>query len=205
PFGAEAHARRALLVGAGGGEHAVAGGGRHLDRGHADSRSAALDEERFAGRELRAVVDVPPDGETGFGERGRLDERPALRLRQRALDELQYFRPAGLADLDGAHCHGRACNLAAAQRRSTFPPERITPTRRPASARASSFFSKRAHAASAPVGSTTIFIRSHRKNIARSSSSSVTVSMSSTYSSTSGKVSLPSEDVRAASEILSGT
>src|SRR2546422_8352948 len=38
-----------------------------------------------------------------------------------------------------------------------------------------------------PVGSTTIFIRSHRKNIARSSSSSVTVSMSSTYSSTSGK------------------
>ena len=50
-----------------------------------------------------------------------------------------------------------------------------------------------------------IFIRSHRKNIARSSSSSVTVSMSSTYSSTSGNVSLPSEVVRAPSAIVSGT
>ena len=44
----------------------------------------------------------------------------------------------------------------------------------------SSFFSNNAAKARAPVGSTTIFIRSHRKNIARVSSASVTVSMSST-------------------------
>src|SRR5712691_7150004 len=43
--------------------------------------------------------------------------------------------------------------------RSTLPPERITPTRLPATG---SPRSKRPAAPSAPVGSTTIFIRSHR-------------------------------------------
>ena len=42
------------------------------------------------------------------------------------------------------------------------------------------FLLRRAAKASAPVGSTTTFMRSHRKNIGASSSSSVTVSMSST-------------------------
>src|SRR5207248_2328015 len=75
----------------------------------------------------------------------------------------------------GAALQGRDLKISAAQRRSTFPPERITPTRRRSS---ETFRSKRAQAASAPVGSTTIFIRSQRKNIARKSSSSLTVSMS---------------------------
>src|SRR6185436_5964890 len=67
----------------------------------------------------------------------------------------------------GESLQERDPRVPAAQRRSTFPPETITPTRK---ARASSFFSSKAQAASAPVGSTSIFIRSQRKNIARKSS-----------------------------------
>ena len=67
---------------------------------------------------------------------------------------------------------------AAAQRRSTLPPDRITPTRR--SSRFEFSLQERAQAASAPVGSTTSFMRSHSQNIVRSSSASVTVSMSLT-------------------------
>ena len=59
----------------------------------------------------------------------------------------------------------------------TFPPDRITPTFCFSSL---SFVSRSAQAANAPVGSTTIFILSHSQNIARRSSSSVTVSMSFT-------------------------
>jgi diguanylate cyclase (GGDEF)-like protein len=50
-------------------------------------------------------------------------------------------------------------NCRAAQARSTFPPESTTPTFLPLT---SSFPSSSAQAASAPVGSTTIFMRSHR-------------------------------------------
>src|SRR3954464_8511981 len=81
--GAEPLAGSAFLIGPSGREHAVARGLRHLDGAHADARGAALHEERLARREARAVVDIAPDGEEGFGERGRFGERPALRHRQR--------------------------------------------------------------------------------------------------------------------------
>src|SRR5205814_6993023 len=70
--------------------------------------------------------------------------------------------------------------------RSTLPPLRITPTRAP---RIDVVPSIAAAAPSAPVGSTTSFIRSHRKNIVRRSVVSSTVAMSLTCWSTSGKVS----------------
>ena len=75
-----------------------------------------------------------------YAARRKAAKRPALRFFQRILS-----------------------SRAAAQARSTLPPESTTPTRLPF---ASSFFSSSAQAASTPVGSTTIFMRSQRKNIA---------------------------------------
>src|SRR5207253_11223149 len=45
----------------------------NLDRGDADAGAAALHQQRFARRQARAVVDVRPDGEEGFGQRGGLE------------------------------------------------------------------------------------------------------------------------------------
>ena len=55
-----------------------------------------------------------------------------------------------------------------------------------------------------PVGSTTSFMRSHTNRMARMRSSSETVTMSSTFSRTRGKVSFPSDGVRAPSAMVCG-
>ncbi len=68
---------------------------------------------------------------------------------------------------------------------SVLPPEMMMPTRLPAT---SSLPDRTAAAARAPVGSTTIFIRSARNRIVSTSSASDTVTMSATSRRISAKV-----------------
>src|SRR5260221_10740416 len=80
--GAELHAGLAFFRAARRREHLVAEGFHDLDRGDADAGRAALHEEGFAGLDPGAIEDIAPDGEEGFGERGRLDRGHAFRDRQ---------------------------------------------------------------------------------------------------------------------------
>jgi hypothetical protein len=66
-FSAQRHAGRAFLGGAGGGEYAMAHGPCHLDGGHADAAAAALHQEGFVGRQVRAHEDVTPHGKERLG------------------------------------------------------------------------------------------------------------------------------------------
>src|SRR6266705_3289941 len=93
-------------------------------------------------------------------------EHPLAQLRREEVVELLVKPELGegfCLEIDVRH-HDRSALPAnytnrARSFRSTLPPERITPTRLPATG---SPRSKRPAAPSAPVGSTTIFIRSHR-------------------------------------------
>src|SRR5574340_259022 len=68
-LGAQLLAGAALLVAAGGGEHAMPEGVRHLDRGDADAAAASLHQQRLSRRQMRAVEHVAPDGEESLGQR----------------------------------------------------------------------------------------------------------------------------------------
>jgi hypothetical protein len=57
----------------------VARGLRHLDRGDADAAGAALDQQRFARLQTRAIEHVRPDGEEGFRQARGFDVGQALR------------------------------------------------------------------------------------------------------------------------------
>src|SRR5262249_55642523 len=134
--------------------------------------------------------------------RGRADDEiPVRRMRRhgdhhlRQVRDLSLHVPAEESKHPAAHgAHQRALALrdlaaqdrerdhaksAAAALRSTLPPEMMIPTRLP---RTSIAPERIPAAASAPVGSTTSFMRSQRKRIASTSFASSTVMMSCTSS-----------------------
>src|SRR5262249_59639270 len=79
--GTEAAAGIAFLRRAGGGDHARAERLGELDRGGADARRAAMDEQRLAGLQPPALEGVVPDGKEGLRDRGGRDEREGRRRR----------------------------------------------------------------------------------------------------------------------------
>src|SRR5437899_8238426 len=151
-------------------QHVLEGDGRAVDQ-H-EIHFGVRDPDRFDRVLHRAgVVDGHP-------------ERPLSQLRREEVVELLVEPELGeRSRLEvGVRRHDRSAPLAnytnrASSFRSTLPPERITPTRLPATG---SPRSNRPAAPSAPVGSTTIFIRSQRYNSTRPSSASLTVTMSCT-------------------------
>src|SRR5687768_15683382 len=198
--------------------HAVRAGAVHRDPSHpaheppewpakervlAEERDAQVEREhrRYADHEV-PVGGVRRHGDHELGQVGHLPfhappEQPQRRVADRASDRVAAQRNLVAQDRPGAQAKSAAIAL-----RSTLPPEMTMPTRRPRTSRAP-FIT--AAVASAPVGSTTSFMRSHRKRIASTSSESLTVTMSCTCRSTSGKVSAPRDCVRAPSAIVCGT
>ena len=60
-LGTQRFAGAAFFVGAGGGKYPVAERGRHLDRRHADTGTAALHQQGFTGRQVVAIEYIAPD------------------------------------------------------------------------------------------------------------------------------------------------
>ena len=102
--GAEPEARLALFLRTGSGDDGGgAEGGGELDRGRADARGAAVDQEGFARFQAAPLEHVVPDGEVVLRQRRRLDQRQSVRHWQ-ALRQRRHgvFRIAATGE-QGAH------------------------------------------------------------------------------------------------------
>ena len=101
-IGAQRLAGAALLVAAGGDEHAVAQGAGHLDGRDADAARAPVHQQHLARRQPPAAPHHAPDGEE------RLRERRALRHREPAGNRQALLRGRGAVLRVAAARHQRA-------------------------------------------------------------------------------------------------